>query len=116
MCGRINSMMEELVDSIGMPVIEKEKLMNSRRKIMLHLLLYMTLCGPAFAQVVQFPDPNLRAAVAEAIGVDPDRITMAVLRQLTRIDAVFREIESLEGLQHVTNLSSWIWRVTVFPT
>ena len=104
MCGRINSMMEELAESIGMPVIEKEKLMNSRRKIMLHLLLYMTLCGPAFAQVVQFPDPNLRAVVAEAIGVDPDRITMAVLRQLTRIDAVFREIESLEGLQHVTNL------------
>ena len=104
MCGRINSMMEELVDSIGMPVIEKEKLMNSRRKIMLHLLLYMTLCGPAFAQVVHFPDPNLRAVVAEAIGADLDRITVVALRRLERFAAVDREIESLEGLQHAPNL------------
>ncbi len=78
--------------------------MNSRRKIMLHLLLYMTLCGPAFAQVVQFPDPNLRAVVAEALGANSERITVVALRRLERLDAVDREIENLEGLQHAPNL------------
>ncbi len=78
--------------------------MNFRQKITLCLLLYMTLCSPAFAQVVHFPDPNLRAVVAEAISADPDRITVVALRRLERLDAGFREIESLEGLQHATNL------------
>ena len=41
--------------------------MNFRRKIAVSLLLYTALCGAAFAQVVRFPDPNLRAAVAEKI-------------------------------------------------
>ena len=57
-----------------------------------------------YAQVVHFPDPILRAAVAEPIGADPDHITVTALRRLTRLDAHSREIESLEGLQHATNL------------
>ncbi len=68
------------------------------------LTLTVLINVDTYAQVVHFPDPNLRTAVAEHLGVDPDRITVAALRQLTRIDAVFREIESLEGLQHAPNL------------
>ena len=68
------------------------------------LTLTVVINVDTYAQVVHFPDPNLRAVVAEAIGIDPNRITVAALRPLTRIDAVFREIESLEGLQHATNL------------
>ena len=57
-----------------------------------------------YAQVVHFPDPNLRAAVAEKIGVDPDRITQAALQRLARLGVLDREIENLEGLQYASNL------------
>ena len=67
-------------------------------------LLSFTLTAWIHAQVVHFPDPNLRAVVAEDLGVDPDRITRVALRRLERIGAVYKEIESLEGLQHAPNL------------
>ena len=67
-------------------------------------LLSLTLTSWVHAQVVHFPDPNLRAAVAEVIGANPDRITRVALRRLERLDAVYSEIESLEGLQHAPNL------------
>ena len=78
--------------------------MNFRQKISVSFLLLAALCGAAFAQVVHFPDPNLRAVVAEDLGVDPDRITIVALRRLERFAAVDRDIESLEGLQHAANL------------
>ena len=65
--------------------------MSFRRKIAVSLLLCTALCGATFAQVVHFPDPNLRAAVAEAIDADPDRITRVDMRRLERIDAVYKE-------------------------
>ena len=78
--------------------------MNFRQKIAVSFLLHAALYGAAFAQVVHFPDPNLRAAVAESIGVDPDHITRVALQRLTRLGVLNREIESLEGLQHAPNL------------
>ena len=68
------------------------------------LTLTVLINVDTYAQVVHFPDPNLRAVVAEAIGVNPNRITVVALRRLERLDAVDREIESLEGLQHAPNL------------
>ena len=68
------------------------------------LLLYTALCGAAFAQVVHFPDRNLRAAVAEKIGANPARVTAVVLRSLTSFTVRNRGIENLEGLQHARNL------------
>ncbi len=68
------------------------------------VLMLTVLSIDTYAQVVHFPDPHLRAAVAEAIDADPDRITVVALRRLTRLDAVYSEIESLEGLQHAPNL------------
>ena len=107
MCGRINSMKEELVDSIGMPVIEKEKLMNSRRKIILHLLLYMTLCGPAFAQVVDIPDPNLRAAIAKELNIGGGApITQADMSRLRYLDVEGDGISSLTGLELASSLTA----------
>ena len=79
--------------------------MNFRRKIVVNLLLYTALCGAAFAQVVHFPDPNLRAAVAEKIGADPARITADALQDLTVLRARGQEIENVEGLQHARNLT-----------
>ena len=67
-------------------------------------VLSVNLTAWSHAQVVHFPDPNLRAAIAEDLGVDPDRITRVALQRLTRLGVLNREIESLEGLQHATNL------------
>ncbi len=67
-------------------------------------VLSVNLTAWSHAQVVHFPDPNLRAAVAESIGTDPDRITVAALQRLQRLGVHNREIESLEGLEHAPNL------------
>ena len=67
-------------------------------------VLSLTLTAWSHAQVVHFPDPNLRAAVAESIGADSNHITRVALRRLTRLGVLNREIESLEGLQHAPNL------------
>ena len=67
-------------------------------------LTLTVLSADTYAQVVHFPDPNLRAAVAEKVGADPARITADVLRSLTSLTVRDREIENLEGLQHARNL------------
>ena len=43
--------------------------MKFRRTLTLHLLLYIVLASAAFAQVVEIPDPNLRAAIAETLNI-----------------------------------------------
>ena len=84
--------------------------MNLRRKITLSLLLCVVLCSVVFAQPVHIPDPNLRAAVREALNIDdqPDvELTQALMRQrLTNLRAPFRKIANLEGLQYATNITS----------
>ncbi len=73
--------------------------------VLVIIVLTLTVLSiDTYAQVVHFPDLNLRAAVAEPIGADPDHITVAALRRLTRLDAPSREIENLEGLEHASNL------------
>ena len=67
-------------------------------------VLSLTLTAWSHAQVVHFPDPNLRAAVAEKINADPARIAAVSLRGLTSLTVRDREIENLEGLQHTRNL------------
>ncbi len=77
---------------------------KSYRIFAIFVLMSTILSINTYAQVVHFPDPNLRAAIVEAIGANPDRITVVALRRLERLDAGNSEIESLEGLQHATNL------------
>ena len=56
--------------------------------------------------VVRIPDPNLRTAVAEALGKGPNApITAEEMERLTHLDARGRGIRDLTGLQFATNLS-----------
>ena len=55
--------------------------------------------------VVQIPNPNLRAAIAEALGKSPNApITVEEMERLERIDAEGRGIQDLTGLQYAINL------------
>ena len=56
--------------------------------------------------VVQIPDPNLRAAIAEALGKSPNTpITVGEMQKLKEIYSGSRGIRDLTGLQFATNLS-----------
>ena len=56
--------------------------------------------------VVQIPDPNLRAAIAEALGKSPNApITTEEMEGLRRLRARYRDIHDLAGLQFATNLN-----------
>ena len=59
------------------------------------------------AAVVQIPDPNLRAVIAEALGKSPNApITVEEMERLGRLDARNRDIQDLTGLQFAINLRS----------
>ena len=56
---------------------------------------------------VHIPDPNLRAAVVEALGKSPNApITVEDMEGLTLLDVRNKDIRDLTGLQFATNLSS----------
>ena len=56
--------------------------------------------------VVHIPDPNLRAAIAEALGKSPNApITTEEMEGLRRLRARYRDIHDLAGLQFATNLN-----------
>lgn len=77
--------------------------MKFRQKIMVYLLLFTVHSLTAFAQVVDIPDPHLRAAVSERLGVNPDRITRDAMQRLTWFTA-YSQIRNLEGLDYAINL------------
>ena len=82
--------------------------MNFRQKFTLSLLLTIVLGGVVFAQPVHIPDPNLRAAVGNALNGAP--ITQATMRRLTKLDAVKQGIIDLTGLEHAYNLRElYLW-------
>ena len=55
--------------------------------------------------VVDIPDPNLHAAIAEALGKSPNAlITVQEMEGLERLDARNRDIQDLTGLRFATNL------------
>ena len=69
------------------------------------LLMSLTLPLTATAQVVDIPDPNLRAVIENALGkVSGATITTADMATLTRLDANEAGISDLTGLEHTTNL------------
>ena len=56
--------------------------------------------------VVQIPDPNLRAAIAEALDKGPNvPITVQEMEGLGKLEAGNRDIQDLTGLQFATNLN-----------
>ena len=90
--------------------------MNFLKKLALYLLLSIALCTPLFAQVVDIPDPNLRAAIADALNIAHDApITQEDMNRLTDlIDVRHRGIANLAGLEFATNL--YFLRIADNPT
>ena len=72
----------------------------------LFLLMCLTLPLTATAQVVNIPDPNLRAAIEAEIGKPAGAtITVAEMATLTKLEAPNAGINDLTGLEHATNLN-----------
>ena len=83
--------------------------MTFRRKITVSFLLYIVLCGTAYAQVVEIPDPNLRQAVREALNLPAGApITQTDTRQLTGLSASESQITDLTGLEYAANLTNLV--------
>ncbi|MXV85892.1 T9SS type A sorting domain-containing protein [Candidatus Poribacteria bacterium] len=73
---------------------------------MLCLMAFLMFPLTAPAQNVTIPDANLRAAIAETLGKEPNsQITRADMRRLTRLDAHNSDITDLTGLEFATNLN-----------
>ena len=65
---------------------------------------------PSSGQVVTFNDPNLEAAVRDAIGKIGGDIHESDLEPITKLDASHRAISDLGGLQHCENLKElWLY-------
>ena len=81
--------------------------MNFRQRITLSLLFTIVFGGVAFAQVVDIPDPNLRAAIARTLIIARGAsITREDIDRLTHLDVTSRGITDLTGLDSATNLIS----------
>ena len=79
--------------------------MKFGQKITLNLLFFIILCNVTFAQVVDIPDPNLRATIADALNITPDApITQQDMLRLTNLAAYARDISNLSGLEAASNL------------
>ena len=69
------------------------------------LLVYLALPLTATAQVVNIPDPNLRAAIETALGKAAGApITADEMATLPRLEAPEADISNLIGLEHAINL------------
>ena len=75
-------------------------------RVIFVLLVCFTLPLTATAQVVDIPDPKLRAKIEAALGKAPGAtITIVEMATLTKLDARYRRISNLTGLEHATNLT-----------
>ena len=79
------------------------------------LYLWLTVPGVVSAQVVDIPDPGLRAAIAEALNTAPgDAITRADMETLVQLVASERDITDLRGIEFAINLTSLsLWFNTI---
>ena len=66
-------------------------------------------------QIIDIPDPNLRAAIAEALGKAPgEAITRAEMETLVTLHAFSREITDLRGIEFAINLTHLnLWGNTI---
>ena len=73
---------------------------------LLFFLICLSIPLTATAQIVDIPDPNLRAAIESALGkVSGDTITVADMANLNRLLAPNANISGLTGLEAATNLT-----------
>ena len=76
--------------------------------IALFSLISLSIPGIATAQIVDIPDPNLRAVIVENLGgALGATITVADMVTLTKLDASYADITDLTGLEAATNLA-WL--------
>ena len=67
--------------------------------------------GVVSAQVVEIPDVNLRAAIAEALNKAPgDAITRVEMETLVRLQADSKDITDLRGIEFAINLTRLVLR------
>ena len=70
---------------------------------------FIGVSGVVSAQVVEIPDPNLRAAIAAALDKAPDdAITRAEMETLDSLSAKYRDITDLSGIEFAINLTELI--------
>ena len=82
--------------------LEKQK-GNERQKPTIH---WESPVEGDTSQAVDIPDPNLRAAIAEALNKAPgDAITRAEMETLAELEAQSREITDLRGIAFAINLT-----------
>ena len=75
-------------------------------RLVLFFLIYLSLPLTATAQIVDIPDPNLRAVIEQNLGKAPGAtITVAEMAALTELEAPNTYITDLTGLKHATNLT-----------
>ena len=79
------------------------------------LLIWLTFPLPVTAQIVNIPDPNLRAALEAALGkASGAPITADEMATLTRLKADKMGISDLTGLEGATNLRNLhLWKSSV---
>ena len=90
-------------------ILPKRESMN---KQLLRFTPFLLICLifplAATAQVVNIPDPNLRASSEDTLSkTSGDTITVADMARLTHLEAGNANISDLTGLEHATNLT-WL--------
>jgi formylglycine-generating enzyme required for sulfatase activity len=70
------------------------------------LMVLTGFMASAFAQEVSIPDPNLNAAVREALQKPAGPLTPQDMLGLTNLSAIFRNITNAQGLEAAQNLVS----------
>ena len=73
--------------------------------VLILLTVFWTGICRVHAQHVEIPDPNLRAAIQDALLLGPsDPIPVESMRRISHLNIAKRNIQSLEGLQYATRL------------
>ena len=67
-------------------------------------LLFLLALVPTCAHAIDFPDPNLEAALRGRLGIQDRPLTPGDLAALTELKAIERGISDLTGLEHALNL------------
>ena len=78
------------------------------RSLVKFLLLFIVLCVAGCAQEVQFDDPNLEAAIREAIGKPDGAITEVDLQSITELEAPDNNISDITGIERCVNLEKLV--------
>ena len=80
--------------------------MKFRQIITVSFLLCSTLCAAVHAQVVDFPDPNLRTAIIDTLNLPRGpHLTEEHMHTITEFDVRNRGIYDLTGLEFAINLT-----------